>query len=155
MTQTIRPIAAEDEARWRELWEGYNKFYKRTIAEEVTANTFSRFLNKDVPMFCAVAVLSEHGSADKVIGFVTWYPHLNTASIEDVVYLNDLFVDPEIRNLGTGGKLIDHVLEHAKTELNAESVYWHTQHFNHAAQLLYVKKAEKSDYVHYNKVLKK
>jgi D-amino-acid N-acetyltransferase len=84
---------------------------------------------------------------------VTWFPHLSTASIEPVVYLNDLFVDPTQRNSGIGGKLIDHVYKHSKAVHNAKSVYWHTQHFNHRGQLLYVKKGTKTDFVQYEKVL--
>ncbi|KAI1853402.1 hypothetical protein JX266_002108 [Neoarthrinium moseri] len=147
---TIRSVTKEDEAKWREYWAAYNEFYKRTISEEVTATTFSRFLDDNVQMFCAVA---EDESSRQIIGFATWFPHMSTSKINGVVYLNDLFVDPNIRSKGVGGKLIDHVYDHAKNVLGAESVYWLTQHFNHRAQLLYVKKATKSDFVHYSKNL--
>lgn len=153
MQVEIRPIAAGDEARWRELWAGYNEFYKRTISEEVTAHQFSRFLDDKVQLYCAVAVASNAGSGQEIIGFVTWFPHLFTGSIEDIVYLNDLFVDPNQRLSGVGGKLIEHVYKHAKDVLNTKSVYWHTQHFNHRAQLLYVKKGTKTDFVQYSKTL--
>ncbi|KAI9154752.1 D-amino-acid N-acetyltransferase HPA3 [Paramyrothecium foliicola] len=161
----IRPLAKEDEPQWRQLWEGYNTFYKRTISEDVTANTLSRFLKDDVEMFCAVAVSHDppapsaeppSSPADRpedIVGFVTWFPHPSTSRIGPVVYLNDLFVDPTARVQGIGGKLIDHVFTHSKEVLHAESVYWLTQHFNHAGQLLYVKKATKSDFVHYTKTL--
>ncbi|KAF4549905.1 Acetyltransferase (GNAT) family-like protein [Elsinoe fawcettii] len=89
---------------------------------------------------------------DTVVGFAHWYPHISTSSIQDVVYLHDLFVDPSHRNGGVARQLIDHVYEHAR-ELKASSVYWHTQHFNHRAQLLYVKMAKKTDFVQYRKVL--
>ncbi|KAF3011818.1 D-amino-acid N-acetyltransferase [Neopestalotiopsis sp. 37M] len=141
-TITIRPVSKEDEPKWREHWEAYNQFYKRTIPEEVTATTFARFLDDSVPMYCAVAV-----------GFATWFPHMSTSSIAPKVYLNDLFVDPGTRCGGVGGRLIDHVVDHARGVLGADSIYWLTQHFNHAAQLLYVKKATKSDFVHYTKKL--
>lgn len=148
MPSSVRPVTKEDESKWRHYWAAYNDFYKRTISEEVTATTFSRFLDTNQQMFCAVA--EDEG---QVIGFVTWFPHMSTSRIEPVVYLNDLFVDPSIRTSGIGGKLIDYACEHAKTTLGAGSVYWLTQHFNHAAQLLYVKKATKSDFVHYSKTL--
>ncbi|KAI1323298.1 acyl-CoA N-acyltransferase [Xylariaceae sp. FL0255] len=150
MSTIVRPIISEDEPKWRQYWAAYNDFYKRTISEEVTATTFSRFLDTNVQMFCSVAV---DETSDFVIGFVTWFPHMWTSHLNSVVYLNDLFVDPEIRSKGVGGKLIDHVCEHSKHTLGAETVYWLTQHFNHKAQLLYVKKATKSDFVHYSKDL--
>ncbi|KAF7531405.1 hypothetical protein G7054_g8945 [Neopestalotiopsis clavispora] len=159
-TITIRPVTKEDEPKWREHWEAYNQFYKRTIPEEVTATTFARFLDDSVPMYCAVAVSSSSSSsassgtaAPQQVGFATWFPHMSTSSVAPKVYLNDLFVDPGTRCGGVGGRLIDHVVDHARGVLGADSIYWLTQHFNHAAQLLYVKKATKSDFVHYTKKL--
>lgn len=156
MSVTIRPVTKEDEPQWREHWESYNQFYKRTIPEQVTATTFARFLDASVPMHCAVAVSSSSSSTPedkKIAGFATWFPHLSTSSVAPKVYLNDLFVDPSARCGGVGGRLIDYVVDHARDVLGADSVYWLTQHFNHAAQLLYVKKATKSDFVHYTKKL--
>ncbi|KAJ2977018.1 hypothetical protein NQ176_g4608 [Zarea fungicola] len=152
MQVSIRAVTREDEQRWRSLWEGYNVFYKRTVSEEVTANTFSRFLDDKVQLYCAVAVAETPDAASaQVIGFVTWFPHFSTAAVEPVVYLNDLFVDPDQRLHGVGGKLIEHVYKHSKEVIGAQSVYWHTQHFNHRAQLLYVKKGNKTDFVQYEK----
>ena len=147
MPTIIRPVQKDDEPAWSNLWSQYNAFYKRTIPEEVTKTTFARFLDDKVRMYGAVAV-----DGDKITGFVNWYPHPSTSSVEEIVYLHDLFVDPSVRNKGTGRLLIEHVYEHAKT-IPAGSVYWHTQYFNHAAQLLYVKVAERSDFVHYSKTL--
>ena len=147
MSARIRPVQMDDEAAWRNLWQQYNDFYKRTIPEEVTKTTFARFLDDKVRMYSAVAVDSVD---NKITGFVNWYPHPSTSSVEEVVYLHDLFVDPSTRNTGTGRQLIEHVYEHAKT-IPAKSVYWHTQSFNHQAQLLYVKVADRTDFVQYCK----
>ena len=149
MSAQIRSIEKDDEPVWRNLWQQYNDFYKRTIPEPVTSTTFSRLLDDNMRMYGAVAI--KPGS-QQVIGFVTWYPHPSTSSIEEIVYLHDLFVDPEVRNGGVGRQLIEHVYESAKT-LGAKSVYWHTQYFNHSAQLLYVKVADRTDFVRYQKGL--
>lgn len=150
MSVKIRAVQAGDESAWKGLWEQYNEFYKRTVPDNVTKTTFSRFLDDKVRMFGAVAVDTSAG--DRIIGFVNWYPHQSTSSIGEVVYLHDLFVDPSIRNKGAGRQLIEHVYEHAKG-LGAESVYWHTQYFNHRAQLLYTKVADRTDFVQYSKKL--
>jgi D-amino-acid N-acetyltransferase len=150
MAIEIRAVRASDEPAWRGLWEQYNQFYKRTVPDDVTHTTFTRFLDDNVRMYGAVAV--EANQPEKIVGFVNWYPHPSTSSIGEVVYLHDLFVDPEIRNKGTGRRLIEHVYEHAKA-LGAESVYWHTQYFNHRAQLLYTRVAERTDFVQYQKQL--
>jgi D-amino-acid N-acetyltransferase len=148
MTVTVRPFTAADEAAFRERWDKYNVFYKRTIPEDVTAFTIKRMLDPAVPLYGAVAVDDQQG----MVGFVTYLPHIYTGSVEDIVYLHDLYVDDEVRNGGIGRKLIEHVYEDAR-ELGCESVYWHTQHFNHRAQLLYTKVADKTDFVQYKHVL--
>ncbi|PWN40656.1 acyl-CoA N-acyltransferase [Ceraceosorus guamensis] len=129
-TVTTRPIESGDEARWRSLWEGYNAFYEREIAEKVTETTFARFLDPDDVVQAAVAVSPE----GHILGFTTWMPHRSTSSIEDVVYLQDLFVDPSIRNGGAGRALIEHVYAEAR-RAKSPKVYWHTQIHNHRAQV--------------------
>ena len=56
-----------------------------------------------------------------------------------------------------GREVIEHVYSHAKQELGVGvgggSMHWHTQNSNHAAQLLPVKVAERSDLVMYQKWL--
>ena len=154
MAPLIRPVQRSDEIAWRNLWDQYNIFYKRTVPEKVTETTFARFLDPNVRMYSAVAVSAANDDDNKkeghIIGLVTWYPHPSTSSIEEDVYLHDLFVDPGARNEGAGRLLIEHVYEHAKG-IRAGSVYWHTQFFNHRAQLLYVKVAERTDFVQYRK----
>ncbi|KAF2106008.1 acyl-CoA N-acyltransferase [Lophiotrema nucula] len=149
MSPTIRAIQQADKQAWLGLWAQYNSFYKRTVERDITDTTFTRFLDDSVRMYGAVA---EDPESKKIIGFAHWYPHLSTSSVQDVVYLHDLFVDPEVRSKGVGGKLIEHVYEHAKG-LKASSVYWHTQYFNHRAQLLYVNVADRTDFVVYRKEL--
>ena len=41
MTVTIRAFEARDEARWRELWDGYTRFYEREPSEAVTRHTLA------------------------------------------------------------------------------------------------------------------
>lgn len=149
MAIQVRSIQKDDKSQWLPLWDQYNAFYKRTIPSNVTDTTFARFLDDKVRMYAAVAVDTD---TNNLVGFVHWYPHLSTSSLDEVVYLHDLFVDPNARNKGTGRKLIEHVYEHART-IPAESVYWHTQYFNHRAQLLYVKVADRTDFVQYHKTL--
>jgi D-amino-acid N-acetyltransferase len=153
MAVTIRPITAEDETIWRKHWHAYNEFYKRVneITEEITATTFKRFLDPKNPIDCAVAVLDNDqgsGAESGVVGFATYFPHPSTYTVEDHVYLNDLFVDPSCRNGGIGRKLIEYVYSEAD-KAGYKVVYWHTQYFNHRAQLLYTKVGKRTDFIMY------
>jgi hypothetical protein len=71
----IRPAQPKDEARWRELWAGYLKFYRATVAEEVTAHTWSAILE---PRSKIDALVAE--SEGRVIGICNYLLHDNTWS---------------------------------------------------------------------------
>ncbi len=148
MSVTMRSITSADEQVWRKHWRSYNEFYERTesITEEITRTSFARILDKDNPIQCALAVAAN----DNVIGFVTWFPHPSTYLIEGTIYLQDLFVDPGSRNQGTGRKLIEHVYTEAD-RTGVKEVYWHTQYFNHRAQLLYTKVGKRADFIMYTR----
>ena len=60
----VRPVVRQDEMRWRELFEGYCVFYKRTPSEPLTRHTWARILDSEVPIH---AIVAEHDT-DGVIG---------------------------------------------------------------------------------------
>ena len=51
----IRSVAPTDFTQWEPLWEGYNSFYKRTLAPEITKATWSRFFDAYEPVHAVVA----------------------------------------------------------------------------------------------------
>lgn len=146
---SIRPITAEDKDQWVQLWSGedsYIEFYKALdrMTTEITKTTFSRFLDSNEPVYAAVAT-DESG---KLIGFATYLTHRNTWTIEDALYLNDLFVSSKCRLGGVGRKLIEYVYLEAD-RLGVKKVYWNTQFENHRAQMLYTKVGKKSGFLLY------
>jgi GNAT superfamily N-acetyltransferase len=141
----IRPIKPEDFSEWLPLWEGYNTFYKRTVAEEITATSWKRFLNPVEPMFAMVAEKDGH-----LVGLVHYLFHRNTSLINDVCYLQDLFTAPEVRGQGIGKLLIEAVYEEAKAS-GSSRVYWQTHETNETAKSLYNKVADYSGFVVYRK----
>ena len=42
----IRPITAAGHAAWLPLWQGYQRFYNATIADDTSALTWQRFLDR-------------------------------------------------------------------------------------------------------------
>jgi GNAT superfamily N-acetyltransferase len=127
----IRSAIAEDEARWRVLWEGYQAFYRATVSAEATAKTWSRILDPTSLMDALVAEVD-----GQVVGICNYLFHDNTWSTQPICYLEDLYVDPAARGGGAARKLILACAEKAK-EKNAFCVYWHTQEYNAAARSLY------------------
>ncbi len=143
----VRPIAVADQAAWLELWAGYNTFYEAVVPPEVTACTWNRFLDPQVPMHALVA------EADGVVlGFASYVLHLSTYSIAPVCYLEDLFTAPAARGRGVGRALIEGVADAARA-VHATRLYWVTADTNATAQALYDRVAQRTGFVQYRKGL--
>ena len=147
MTITARPIRLEDFAQWVTLWENYNTFYKRTLAEEVTRTTWSRFFDVYEPVHSLVA-----DKAGKLIGFTNYLFHRSTSMVRATCYLQDLYTDEAARRQGVGRALIEAVYQRA-TDAGCQRVYWQTHETNATARRLYDRVAERSGFIVYSKKL--
>jgi GNAT superfamily N-acetyltransferase len=146
MALRTRPLRAEDEAEWRALWKGYLAFYDATAPEEVYRTTFARLLDPELPQQRAF-VAEQEGRA---VGLVHVVLHAHNWRIEDVCYLQDLYVDPEVRGTGAGRALIEAVYAFADAN-GTPSVYWLTQDFNAPARQLYDRVAKLTPFVKYQR----
>jgi GNAT superfamily N-acetyltransferase len=143
MTLTIRAIEEKDKNQWLKLWAGYLEFYKSTISPEQTELTWKRLINNELKMFGFVAE-----NEDGVIGFTHCLFRPSTWTETDYCYLEDLFVDPNIRGKGVGRALMEKVVEFAKQK-ESKRVYWTTQEFNETARVLYDSITPVSEFVQY------
>ena len=131
MQITLRDAAPADEAAFRRLWAGYLAFYRTDLAEAVTARTWARILDPGSPIF---ARLAEAGGA--VVGFAVCVVHEGSWVDSPILYLEDLFVDADLRGRGIGRRLIEDL--RALGRQNGWSrLYRHTEADNHAARALY------------------
>jgi GNAT superfamily N-acetyltransferase len=143
MTLTIRAIEEKDKSQWLKLWAGYLEFYKSTISLEQTELTWKRLINNELKMFGFVAE-DQNG----IIGFTHCLFRPSTWTETDYCYLEDLFVDLNIRGKGVGRALIEKVVDLAK-EKKSKRVYWTTQEFNKTARVLYDSITPVSEFVQY------
>ncbi|GMM37066.1 histone acetyltransferase [Saccharomycopsis crataegensis] len=141
----IRPVAESDHDEWLRLFNLYLVFYKASLPEETKEFTFRRLLDPAIPMWSALAI---HPETKKPIGLANYLQHLATWSTEDMIYLNDLYVDEKQRLKNVGKQLIEYVYKKAD-ELGAPVVYWSTDFDNHRAQLLYTKVGVRTNKVKY------
>ena len=144
MSLTIRPLRAADEAEWRRLWTGYLEFYNASVAEEVYATTFARLLDADRPQQNGLVAELD----GKLVGLVHYITHETNWKLEDIVYLQDLYVDPETRGTGAGRALIEAVYAWADQN-GTPTVYWLTQTFNTTARQLYDRIAKETPFIRY------
>ena len=97
LSVSIRELEEADYDAWLPLWKGYQTFYKASLPEEVTRESFRRMLDLREPTFGALAFADGHA-----IGMVHWIFHRSNWSIGDYCYLLDLYVNEQSRGLGAG-----------------------------------------------------
>ncbi|MBN8648153.1 MAG: GNAT family N-acetyltransferase [Caulobacterales bacterium] len=140
----VTPLNNSNYNQWLPLWNGYLEFYKSSLAPEVTDIVFNRLCDpaeKNMGGFLAF-------DGDIAIGLVHYIVHRGTWSVNDVCYLEDLFVGPNVRGGGVGRALINAVADFAR-ESDLRHVYWQTQKTNERAQILYEKMAGPSEFIVY------
>ena len=132
INMVIRPVAEGDEARWRELWDAYTRFYERKPVEEVTRHTWARILDPQAPVS---AIVAEHADAG-VIGIANYVIQESTSALTPGCYLQDLFVDPQARANGVGRALIDWLWAEVQRQ-GWSRLFWNTKENNYRARALY------------------
>ena len=143
MTLQATTLRQSDRPRWTELWHAYLAFYKTELPPEVYESTWSRILaDEDIHALAA-------RSGDQVVGIAHYMFHPHCWSTTPACYLQDLFVDPEMRGQGIGRHLIEAVAAHARTH-GATRLYWLTQSDNADARQLYDRLAKHNGFIRYD-----
>ena len=143
---TIRPIVESDRAAWARLWKAYLEFYETSVTPDVYEQSFTRLLGNDGQDFHGLIAEID----GKAVGLVHYLFHRHMWKIENVVYLQDLYADPEVRGMGVGRKLIEAVYQ-AADAAGCPSVYWLTQDFNTEARRLYDRIGKLSPFIRYGR----
>jgi GNAT superfamily N-acetyltransferase len=89
---------------------------------------------RDNPPFYGEIVHDENG----IVGFMTWKKDYSTWTAKPVMFLEDIYVKPELRGKGFGTKIFQRCLEIAK-ELKCSRFEWWTGTDNKKAQSFYTK----------------
>ena len=142
----IRRLQENDFQDWQALWRGYLEFYATAVESLVYKTTFERLISNENQSQNAV-VAEQSGS---LVGLVHYIFHPHNWKIEDVCYLQDLYVSPELRGCGIGRGLIEAVYS-ASDDAGASNVYWLTQDFNEQARRLYDNIGLVTPFIKYNR----
>ena len=140
----IRELGEGDWDRWKPLWAAYLDFYRATLSEETSLNTFERLTRGGGDMFALLAVSDQ----DEGVGMVHCVVHPTTWSGRSSCYLEDLFVAPAARGMDLGRRLLQEA-KRASVERGAERLYWHTQEYNGRARSLYDQVAHPTSFIVY------
>ena len=142
----IRKLSKKDFINWKSLWCNYLAFYETSVDDLVYETTFKRLLSKK--HFSQNALVAQQGEG--LIGLVHFIYHPHNWKLEDVCYLQDLFVTKAFRGNRVGRSLIESVYSEADKN-KTSSVYWLTQDFNHQARKLYDNIGTVTSFIKYNR----
>jgi GNAT superfamily N-acetyltransferase len=143
---SIRPLVATDEPEWRRLWTLYLEYYESSVEEVVYQTTFSRLLSEEDKEFRGLIAELD----GKPVGLTHYLFHRHCWRVENVCYLQDLYVDADVRGTSIGRALIEAVYGAADAE-GSPNVYWLTQDFNAAGRRLYDRVGQLTPFIRYDR----
>ena len=142
----IRKLSDDDFINWKILWKQYLEFYKTSVEDKVYEITFKRLISSN--RLTQNAFIAEQD--DEIVGLVHFIYHPHNWKIEDVCYLQDLFVLKTVRGTGVARALIESVYLSADRN-ETSTVYWLTQDFNESARKLYDNIGSVTSFIKYNR----
>ena len=144
----VRQAGPEDLEILVPLFEAYRQFYGASPDVEGARS----FLRDRLTLGDSTLLLAREGG--RAIGFVQLYPLFSSVMMQPVLILNDLFVAPEARRHGTGGKLIE-AAERFASQSGVTRMRLSTQETNVPAQSLYERLGWEADreFRSYNRTL--
>lgn len=126
MVIEIREVGQQDKAQWLQLWEGYTCFY----GSPQQAGRYRIYLAAHA--WLASPVLGRVALADGTSSERGAYPPQATTVKTPVCYLEDLFVDPQVRRQGIARRLMQALQTEGKRK-GWSRIYWNTRTGNPAA----------------------
>ena len=141
----IAPLRVDDRVTWERLARGYHEFYREDPAPDAYERTWANLVG-DSGLFGVGAYVDE-----LLVGIAHYLFHDHVWQ-GTVCYLQDLFVDEQMRGLGIGRALIEGVARTA-AERGAFRLYWTTADTNARARLLYDKVGMLTGYIRYDRAL--
>ena len=147
MTIEVQQVSEVHKEGWLAMWQGYLTFYKEELPPQQTELTWKRLLD---PAFNLHGFVAVH---DGLVVGLTNYSWTNSTWDERAnVYLEDLYVDENLRAGGIGRSLIDAVTRVARAQ-GSKRVRWITHNTNATARRLYDHVAQLSEFVIYDRVV--
>lgn len=142
----VRPLQEDDFQNWKTVWTDYLTFYETKLEDIIYEMTFARLISPQNRSQNAMVA----STGDELLGLVHFIFHPHNWKIEEVCYLQDLYVCQTVRGMGIGKSLIEAVYDEADRR-NSPTVYWLTQDFNEQARHLYDKVAHLTPFIKYNR----
>jgi GNAT superfamily N-acetyltransferase len=132
MSCVIRPARAGDEAEILRLIRALADYEREPDAVEMTAEGLSAHLFAEVPRVFA-HVAEQDG---RIVGMAVWFLNFSTWTGRHGIYLEDLFVDPDVRGGGVARGLFGALAAEAKAR-GCARIEWAVLDWNELAKGFY------------------
>lgn len=139
----ITPSAAH-RARWEELYYAYAAFYKVPMDQSIIESVWTWIHDENTAFYALLAV----DGAGVAQGFMHFREMPSPLRGRSVGFLDDLFVDPQLRGSGIVDALFAELNNQCK-EKKWPFIRWITAEDNYRARGVYEKYAEKTHWVTY------
>lgn len=134
------PTVPSLKPEWRRLFDGYSTFYGRSLTDEVAEAVWG-WIND--PAHESEGVLATLDG--RPAGLAHFRRQPRTGFGQDIGFLDDLFVDPDIRGQAVGRRLIAHVAQVGR-QRGWPLIRWTTADDNYRARGLYDQVAKKTSW---------
>ena len=142
----VRALEAGDRDAWGYLWKRYLDYYETELPPEMYDIAFNRMLSGSEHEFHGL-VAEKDG---ELIGLTHYLLHRHGWKVEQVIYLQDLYVSDAARGTGAGRALIEAVYA-AGDAAGSPTVYWLTQDFNENGRRLYDRVGSLTPFIKYQR----
>lgn len=142
MTYEILPIdeCARFRADWERLFTGYVQFYKREMTPEIAEQVWTWLLDPQHGLEGVMAFVD-----GKPVGIAHFRPMPRPMAGAEIGFLDDLYVDPDVRGHQIGARMLEHLAEIGRARGWA-IMRWLTGDDNYRARTLYDRHAAKSTF---------
>lgn len=141
---TIGSPREEDKHAWRELYEGYRRFYKMPENPQVAETVWQWILDPSHATECLLA----REPTGRMVGLAHFRDLPRPLSATTAGFLDDLFVTPDARGAGVADALIAAVSDIGR-ERGWSWLRWFTAEDNYRARALYDRVADLSQWKTY------
>ncbi|MEQ8666003.1 MAG: GNAT family N-acetyltransferase [Rhodospirillales bacterium] len=135
---TITGSDSVDKRDWRRLYDGYGAFYKREMTDAIADTVWNWIHDPAHEVEGAVAKLD-----GRVVGLAHYRRMPSPLRGQNIGFLDDLFVDPDVRGHGVAEALFGHLATVAE-ERGWGVVRWITADDNYRARSLYDRLSKKT-----------